>query len=153
MWFAELLFIFLFTLLLVYLLVPVGRFTTYRTRLYGRRARVTEEEDEPHPEVGVGMTMLFFFLILFPLILAGSFWVTPFGPLVWGIAWVPIVAIGLILALLIAAVSPRGRRHVSVRPARPGEEAEEEEEGAALFGVFFFLLLVVAIVAVAAALL
>lgn len=140
----ELLFIFLFTLLLVTLLVPVGRYRTYRDRFTGRPVSVGDEPDDVDAGVGVGMAMLFFFFILFPLILAGNVWIGPRGPMFMGVSWLPIVAIGIILALLLAAILPRRPK---VNPAPTPEEEDAEETAAGLFGVFFFLLLFVLLAA------
>lgn len=135
----EIFFIFLFSLLLVFLLVPVGGYYTDRDR-HGRK-RVAPEPEEGDEEIGMGITMLFFFLVLFPMLLAGSAWIVPYGPVYMGITWVPILLLGLFLALMVAAVSPR-------RPRRRSKLTPEEEEvpyTAGLFGVSFFLLLVLAV--------
>ncbi|MFP4353268.1 MAG: hypothetical protein ACLFRP_09300 [Puniceicoccaceae bacterium] len=140
----DILFILIFTLILVALLVPVGGYRTYRDRFDGRRFPAEEEPADPADVgvgAGVGLTMLFFFLILFPLILAGSVWVGPRGPLFMGVSWLPIVAIGVILVLLLAAVLPRESRTGRTR----GEEEDLRRTAAGIFGLFFFLLLIVAV--------
>ena len=149
----EIIFIFLFTLILVALLVPVGRYGSFRTRFRGKRVPVREETELDQPEtqeVSIGMTMVFFFLILFPLILAGNYWVTPYGPTFMEISWVPVVAIGILLALLIAAVSPRRPRPTSI------DATETEEDvaagAAALFGFSFFVLLLLSLAVIIVAL-
>lgn len=139
----ELLFIFLFTLLLVSLLVPIGGYHTYRDRFSGRRVSVSEEPDGVEAGAGAGMAMLFIFFILFPLILAGNAWIGPRGPMFMGVSWLPIVAIGIILALLLAAILPR---HPKVNPAKTSDEVAKETT-AGLFGGFFFLLLFVTLAA------
>lgn len=134
----EILFILFFTFLLVFLLVPVGGYTTYRDR-YGRR-RVEPEPEGGEEEIGIGLTMLFFFLVLFPLMLAGNAWIIPYGPVFMGVTWVPILLLGLFLALLLMAVTPR-------RPRRnPGSTPDnlEAKQSAGLFGISFFLLLILA---------
>lgn len=138
---AEILFIFLFSLILVALLVPVGRYGTCRTRVHGRRVPVKEQSGEEF--IGVGLTMLFFFFLIFPLILAANAWITPYGPVYMGVSWVPIIFIGLTLALLLAAVSPRRSK---VTPVKLDDSPEEEvQQGAlAVFGLMFFFLLILA---------
>lgn len=136
----EILFIFLYSLLLVFLIVPTGGYTLYRDR-YGRK-RVKSESQTTEEEIGMGVTMLFFFLVLFPLLLAGQRWVTPVGPLFMGIAWAPILLMGVLFSLLIAAVAPR-------RPRKPRALPPEEEENlkaAPVFGITFFLFLILAVV-------
>ena len=48
-----------------------------------------------------------FFMILFMVILAGQFWIGPYGPVLFGVAWLPLLSIGVICALLLATPPPR----------------------------------------------
>jgi hypothetical protein len=142
----ELFFILIITLLLVTLLVPFGGYGTHRDRFSGRPVSVEEEPDEVDADagVGIGVTMVFFFFILFPLIFAGSVWVGPRGPMFMGVSWGPIVAIGFILALMLAAILPRRSK---VKRTQSQEEAARET-AVGVFGVFFFLLIFVALATV-----
>ncbi len=145
----EILFILVFSLLLVILLVPVGGVRTHRDRFTGRRVPVEEDAEIEAAGIGVGVTMLFFFLLLFPLILAASVWIGPRGPHLWGVSWAPIVITGILLALLIAAIIPPRSGSVT-------ESASEPEEPVAtgvtaVFGLMFFLLFFAAIVLIVAA--
>lgn len=45
-----------------------------------------------------------FFLVLLLVIWAASLWLRPIGPVFWGVSWVPLIFIGLIFALLLAAI-------------------------------------------------
>lgn len=148
----EILFIFFFTWLLVGLLVPVGRYRTHHSRSKAPQtaARDGDELSEPEAEgAGVGLTMFFFFILLFPLILAGNYWVTPYGPTFMEISWVPIVVMGILLTLLIAAISPRHPREASL-PVRDNE-TPVEAGAAAIFGFSFFLLLFISLGIIVAA--
>lgn len=108
---AEILLIFLVSLLLVWLFArPLGR---------------------PGPWGGI----LWFFVVVFFGTWAIVAWVDPVGPMAWGVSWVPIVIGALLIALLLAAIPPRDLPP----PAR--SEAVPEVETAAAFGVFFWLLL------------
>lgn len=60
---------------------------------FGRRA--------PGPMTG----FLFFVVMLFFTVWAGSLWITPTGPELWGIPWLAMVLLGLVVAMVIAAVS------------------------------------------------
>jgi hypothetical protein len=60
-----------------------------------------------------------FFVILFLATWAGGLWITPFGPLIFGIYWMPFLLIGLLVALLLAAAEP-------VCPPRTTKEAVEQ---------------------------
>lgn len=98
--------------------------------------------------------LLFFFLILLFATWAGGVWVEPFGPPIMGVAWLPFLFVGLLVALLIAAATePSRRRYMGNQrrvPPRGGATTNEEtaEFAAAAFGVLFWILLVVLIVAV-----
>lgn len=142
----DIVFIFILTLILVSLLVPIGRYRTY----HSYKPRVPASDEEPSSEgISAGLSMFFFFFVLFPLILAGSHWVGPYGPMFMGVSWVPILVIGFVLALLIAALSPR--------EAGPVNRAEEETDVtattgiAAVFGITYFILLFTAIALLLAA--
>ena len=85
-----------------------------------------------------------FFLILFLAVWAASFWIEPVGPY-WGdITWIPLIFLGLIIALILAAATP------SERPVSAAEEekAGPPEPAVAIVGVFFWLLLVVFVAAI-----
>ena len=134
----EILFIFLFSLLLVTLLVPIGRRRTYRTRFMGRRVEVTEPGIPPvdkEKTVGIGLTMLFFFLLLFPLLLLGNAWITPYGPSFMGVSYVPVVVLGFLLTLLLAAVLPKDN------PVNQENESNVDYGIIGFFGIYFFLFL------------
>jgi hypothetical protein len=83
-----------------------------------------------------------FFIVLFLSTWAAGAWIEPVGPVIWGIAWVPFFAIGLIFAFLLAALLP------PAPPPRTVIEREEqvEEAGAAGFfialNIFFWILIV-----------
>lgn len=63
-----------------------------------------------------------FFLVLLLIIWAASLWVRPIGPVYWGVAWLPLFFVGLVFALLLAAIptSDTGNE------ARRGEMIDEE---------------------------
>lgn len=63
-----------------------------------------------------------FFLVLLLIIWAASLWVRPIGPMYWGVAWIPLFLVGLVFALLLAAIptSDTGNE------ARRGEMIDEE---------------------------
>lgn len=45
-----------------------------------------------------------FFLVLLLIIWAANIWVRPIGPVYGGVAWIPLFFIGLVFALLLAAI-------------------------------------------------
>jgi hypothetical protein len=79
------------------------------------------------------------FVILFFAIWAGGLWVAPAVTIVW----LPFLLIAVLLTVLVAALSPRGR---------PGhqQELEVEREVEAGLGLFFFVLVGALIAAIAA---
>jgi hypothetical protein len=88
-----------------------------------------------------------FFLVIFLAALAGQLWIKPIGPVYWGIAWVPLFAVGLLFAFLLAA---------SVAVSAPKElrkEGEEVKRGeatvAAAVGAFFWLMVIILVLAIA----
>ena len=92
-------------------------------------------------------SFLLFFVIVFLAAWAGGKWLTPFGPSIWGVEWMPFLLVGLVVALLLAAFTP-------VRRTRFKREAmiqkKEERVFTIAFGVFFWILIVVLIMAVIA---
>lgn len=135
----QTLFILFITLLLLVLLVPIGRYRIYRDRFTGRPVAREEEPAEVDASIGVGITMMLLFLILFPLLLAGSVWIAPHGPLFMGFAWVPIVVMGVILALVLALLLPRDTRETRDHPET---EKSAPTRGLGVFVILYFLLLV-----------
>ncbi len=97
--------------------------------------------------------LLFFFLIIFLAAWAGGLWLTPIGPVAYGVPWVGFVVVGVILALILAAAAtPRRRLPKPGKPAVPRTEAEAEVEAtppevkageavAVTLGVLFYLAL------------
>ncbi len=74
---------------------------------------------------GWGAGLLFFFVLLFLFTWAGGIWVTPAGPLLVGIPWMSFLFVGLVVALLLAALIPTEDR-------RPRTEEERlRKEGSA----------------------
>ena len=51
-----------------------------------------------------------FFLVLFLAGVASRYWIIPFGPVLWGIVWLPMFIVIVIVALLFAAPSPYPRK-------------------------------------------
>lgn len=90
-------------------------------------------------------SFVFFFLIILLTTWVFGLWIAPFGPLIGDVAWVPFVVVGIIIALIIAAVAPTAPQR---RPSTP-EEAEDQQAVATLFGTFFWILVVVLSIALA----
>lgn len=82
-----------------------------------------------------------FFLIIFLITWAGQLWITPFGPIAWGVAWIPLVFVCLLFSFLILALS-------SGVPSPKGQEADKEEAPVIAAGIFFWLLLIALVIAI-----
>ena len=81
-----------------------------------------------------------FLLVIFLATWAGGLWLTPFGPTVFDVTWLPFLFVGLIVTLLLTAVVP---------PAGPprtyGEavaEARAEEAAVAALSIFFWIMVI-----------
>lgn len=105
-------------------------------------------------------TGLFLFLLLLPVIWAGGVWLSPMGPPVGGSYWLPLVVVGVMVALLVLAIGSSGGPTTLRDNARAGAETgagtePDVNEAAALgitalFGFFFWLLLLAGVVGIAA---
>lgn len=88
---------------------------------------------------GPWTSVLAFFLIVFLAAWAGSLWLSPAGPLFYGIYWVPIVAVALFAALLL--VGSVTRRHPP-RVETISEVKRQERVIESMFDAFFWTLLI-----------
>lgn len=87
-----------------------------------------------------------FLLILFLGIWGASLWFAPIGPLWYGVAWVDLFIIGLLLALLLAAAGEAGSRYQDYPKDKEVDivaESKREAGAIALFGIFFWLFMAV----------
>lgn len=86
-----------------------------------------------------------FLLILFFAAWAGSFWIEPIGPVIWGFAWLPLFFLVLITALIIAAASgdrTTSRYGRTIEAGKTEKEISKAEAGTvAALGIFFWVLL------------
>lgn len=55
-------------------------------------------------------SFFWFFMVIFLFAWGGESWITPLGPTAWGVAWIPIVFLGIFMALLLTASTPRSSR-------------------------------------------
>ena len=93
-------------------------------------------------------------LLIFLAIWAGGLWITPVGPTLWGVAWLPLFFVGLIMALFWASigVSANATQLRPTRPAQgPGLQATDRNErhaqaAAGILSIFFWALLVILMV-------
>ncbi len=85
-----------------------------------------------------------FFLIILLAVFAGEAWVEPMGPYYKDVYWLPPLAVGLIIALLLASTTPSPKTR-----SRIAEKREESDNNSALaLGTFFWFLLIFMLVLV-----
>jgi len=101
---------------------------------------------------GWGTGLVFFFLILFLATWAGGLWISPFGPVAWGVHWLSFLLVGIIIGLLLTALIPPVER-----PPYPESEARLKRrprgDKATMMGIdaFLVILILVLIIAIVAA--
>lgn len=97
------------------------------------------------PDEPVSLSALFFVAILFLTTWAIGVWITPYGPLVWGVPWFALLLVALLVSLLVGVAAPQ-----SAQGGRSGSRTTEVAEvvSAVGFGIMFWALVVV-LVAVA----
>jgi hypothetical protein len=86
-----------------------------------------------------GPLVLFFFL-LFMAGVASQFWLIPFGPVWWGVSWLPLLFIMLIFSFLFAAPSPYDRTRIT--------KADGDVAAAAAISVFLWIIFSILLVAI-----
>jgi hypothetical protein len=84
-----------------------------------------------------------FFVLFFLAIWAGGVWVARLGPSHLGVVWLPFLMIAILLAVLVVALAPHGKR------TQRGEQEIEREVEVGL-GLFFWVLIGALIAAIVA---
>ncbi len=81
-----------------------------------------------------------FFAVVFLASWAGGIWFSQLGPSIGGIYWLPYLIMGLIFALLLAAVTSPFPRDTTVQFVEAGEKNPEKEK-AMVLGIYFWILI------------
>ncbi len=95
-----------------------------------------------------------FWTFIIVLVLAGiaaSAWIEPIGPVIYDVAWVPILAVVLLFALLLAAASPP-RHRTRNQPREDLQKTTDKELPILAISTIFWLFLVVLMIAAIAGL-
>ena len=84
-----------------------------------------------------------FLLVLVLGMLVFTVWTEPYGPVYWGISWIDLLIIGLLIALLLAAASPppQSRSAHPEEEVLPGSRPEGLPDRIALSSFFWILIL------------
>lgn len=85
------------------------------------------------------------FIIIFLASWAANLWISPIGPQVAGVSFVPLIIVGLIIAVILAAVSRPVTRNKSPKIEAEQQEPPKEAVNAVTVGVFYWVLLVILI--------
>lgn len=102
---------------------------------------------------GPGGKIWTFFLVLFLVIWAADLWVTPYGPEVWGVTFVPLFVIGFIVALLIAAAQGAKRKsdkeiQKEDKDYQPENVNVQKMDESSALGAIFWVLLILLFIAI-----
>ncbi len=89
------------------------------------------------------------FILFFLAIWAGGLWVTPVGPPLIGVYWMPFLFVAIFIALFWAAAPPPPRRTGEPSPASAVQEERTATTVAGLGFLFWVLLVGLAIAALA----
>ena len=92
-----------------------------------------------------------FLLILFLGMWAVGLWFTPVGPVWYGVAWLDLLLVGFVLALLLGAAGEKSdRSYIRDQEGEVDLVAESKREPGALriAGIFFWLFLVAIIISI-----
>ena len=83
-----------------------------------------------------------FFVIVLLAVFAADIWVGPVGPFFYNrVYWVPPLAVGLLIALLLAATTPNPKTRSELK-IKSREQTEKEKTRFALGTFFWFLFLI-----------
>lgn len=80
-----------------------------------------------------------FFIIILLAIFAADIWISPVGPYWGNTYWVPPLATGLIIALLLAATTPSPKSRKSLETSR---KTTGEKSAATALDIFFWFLII-----------
>ncbi|MFW5644702.1 MAG: hypothetical protein ACOCZL_02205 [Bacteroidota bacterium] len=86
-----------------------------------------------------------FFLIILLAVVTGEAWVEPMGPYYKDVYWLPPLAVGLVIALLLASTTPSPKTRSRIAEKR--KESDKKSSALAL-GTFFWFLLIFMLVLV-----
>ncbi|MGC9342930.1 MAG: hypothetical protein ACP5E3_09540 [Bacteroidales bacterium] len=87
-----------------------------------------------------------FFVITLLAVVAADMWIQPVGPVYWDTYWLPPLAVGLLIAFILAATTPSPRTRAELEEGR-NRIAKEHAESVAV-GIFFWFLLIIMLIVV-----
>ena len=93
---------------------------------------------------GAYAPLLIFFFILFMAGIASQYWIPPFGPVWYGVSWIPMLFIILIFTLLFAAPSPYERRSIT----KTNDEKQAASTASAAISIYVWLIFIILFIAI-----
>ena len=98
---------------------------------------------------GPWASFLFLFLVLFLATWAGGIWLMPFGRPFGGVYWLPFLMVGIVFALLLAAIVPPGKEEEStIKLVTEQEKRAQERTARRTVGLVFWLFVGVLVLAI-----
>lgn len=94
---------------------------------------------------GPWASILAFFIVVFLSSWAGGMWISPFGPTVQNIQWLPFAMVGLITALFLAAAVPNWSTRVRTEV---GAQPERRRPPVALLSAYYWVAIILLIVTI-----
>ena len=88
-------------------------------------------------------SFVIFFFILFMGGIFTQYWIIPFGPVWWGVTWMPLLFILLIFTFLLVIPSPYERRRMIKT-----NESNTEENASAAISIFVWLVFTILLIAI-----
>ena len=85
-----------------------------------------------------GSFWTFFIILLFALLTADA-WIQPIGPYFADVYWLPPLAVGLLIAFILAAAAPSPRTRSKIEQQ---QKMARDDGGSVALGIFFWFLLV-----------
>ena len=92
-------------------------------------------------------TIWAFFLIIFLAVWAATLWFTPHGPFVWGIAWIPVTIVGIVIALIISSAVPPSNRE-TIQHKRKLDPEVKQKGKVSTYSVYFWMVLLLLVIAI-----
>lgn len=86
-------------------------------------------------------SLLWFFLVVSLFAWAGGVWLVPFGPAWLGMSWLPIVFMGILVALLLTAASPRTPRRRMTAEEEDAKARADAESNVAVDVIFWVVII------------
>jgi hypothetical protein len=87
------------------------------------------------------------FIIVLLAVWAADLWLTPAGPVVWDLAWIPLIFVAIVVALLLAAAES-GTRKPKSSSETPDEVTSVEPDTAIKVSAMFWIILLFLILAI-----